>query len=483
MEQERIDTNRRYVGIKENLVFGVANGGQVLSFSLLVSYLTYFYVNVFNIDPKIVATMIFLEGIWDTFNDPLMGTVVDRTRTRFGKLRPYLLGVPIPLALATVFFFAGPMLLNDPSPRAPSKIIYMVVTYTIWEFLYTMSDVPFWGMAAAISPSPMDRTRAITSARFISGIIGSIPTVIMPILIDLTKGNLIGASIKQIFFIAGASGGIIGMALFFLSGVFVKERAVQSEDAPNLKGCYQCITKNPPLKLIILQNILGSLGGIGGIFATYYFIDVLGSASAAIVIGIPGAIVSLFSFAFITKIKARFNNKQIVIGSKLINDALNILMFLLSIKRYADIRFMIPVMMVRNTINAIFSGVNAVIPTEMVADSVDYMEWTTGQRSEGMSFSVLTLINKLNGAISRSLSALLISAIGYKTSSSDAIIPQTEKVQFRIFAMNTIVPTLLGLFSIIPIFFYDLVGDKQERMLSDLAKRREVLSEEAKSET
>jgi len=136
-------------------------------------------------------------------------------------------------------------------------------------------------------------------------------------------------------------------------------------------------------------------------------------------------------------------------------------------------------MMLRSSLSSFFSGVNSVVPTEMIADSVDYMEWTTGQRSEGMSFSVLTLIGKFNGAISRSLGALLISFIGYKTSHTDAIIPQTDTVKFRIFAMNTIVPTLLGSFSIIPLFFYDLVGDKQKKMLDDLAERREKLSVDA----
>ena len=137
---------------------------------------------------------------------------------------------------------------------------------------------------------------------------------------------------------------------------------------------------------------------------------------------------------------------------------------------------MIPLMMLRSTLSSFFSGVNSVVPTEMIADSVDYMEWTTGQRSEGMSFSVLTLIGKFNGAVSRSLGALLISFIGYKTSHTDAIIPQTDAVKFRIFAMNTIVPT--AVFSIIPCF-YDLVGDKQKKMLADLAERREKLSVDA----
>jgi sugar (glycoside-pentoside-hexuronide) transporter len=478
MDQVITDLNRRYVGTKENILFGVANGGQIMSFTILTSYLTYFYVNIFNIDSKIVATMLFLEGIWDTLNDPLMGTIVDRTRTRFGKLRPYLLGVPVPLAIATVLFFSGPMLIHNPSPTAPSKIIYMVLTYLSWEFLYTVSDVPFWGMAAAISPNPADRTRAITSARFLSNF-GSAPSFFMPVLIDLAKGGFINADIKEVFFVAGVTCGILGMALYLLAGIFVKERAVQSLEAPKLKDCYQCITQNPPLKLIILQNLLGALGGIGGVFSTYYFIDVLGMASASIIIDIPSSIVSLTSFAFINKIKKKFNNKQIVIGSKILSDSLNILVFFLCLRRYRNIRFMIPAMMVRNALTAIFDGVNAVVPTEMVADSVDYMEWTTGQRSEGMSFSVLTLVGKLNGAIARSIGSMMISVIGYKTSQTSAVVPQTDAVKFWIYAMNTIIPRLLGLFSIVPIFFYDLVGDKQKRMLEDLAKRREMLSEEA----
>ena len=96
MNKATLKYDRRYVGTKESLAFGIANGGQVMSFSLITSYLTYFFVNVFNIDPKIVAGMLFVEGIWDTVNDPLMGTVVDRTRTRYGKLRPIYWAFPYP---------------------------------------------------------------------------------------------------------------------------------------------------------------------------------------------------------------------------------------------------------------------------------------------------------------------------------------------------------------------------------------------------
>lgn len=158
-----------------------------MSYTFMASYLTYFFVNVFGIDPAIVATMLFIEGIWDAVNDPIMGSIVDKTRTRFGKLRPYLLVIPIPLAVVTMLLFAGPVLMAEATMGA--KVVYMVITYFVWEFLYTICDVPFWGMSAAISPNPADRTRAISSARFTASILGGLPGIVLPVLIDLINAG------------------------------------------------------------------------------------------------------------------------------------------------------------------------------------------------------------------------------------------------------------------------------------------------------
>ena len=146
-----------------------------MSYSFLCSYITYFFVNVFNIDPTIISLMLFIEGMWDTVNDPLMGSVVDKTRTRFGKFRPYLMTVPVPLAITTIAVFAGPLIVGEGGAGAPAKIAYVIITYFLWEFFYTIGDVPFWSLSAAISPNPEDRTRAITFARFISGIFRGFP--------------------------------------------------------------------------------------------------------------------------------------------------------------------------------------------------------------------------------------------------------------------------------------------------------------------
>ena len=149
MQDLAVPKERRYVGVKETVLYGVANGGQVIGYNLVRGQLTFYLVTVFGIPSAAVTLMVFVLGLWDAFNDPLMGSIVDRTRTRYGKLRPFLLFVPIPLGIATVVFFGGAEFLSGVESNA-AKIVYMWITYFIWEFFYTIGDIPFWGLSAAI---------------------------------------------------------------------------------------------------------------------------------------------------------------------------------------------------------------------------------------------------------------------------------------------------------------------------------------------
>ncbi len=206
---------RRYVGVRETVLYGVANGGQVIGYNMVRMQLTFYLVTVFGIPAPAVATMIFFMGLWDAFNDPIMGMIVDRTRTRHGKLRPFLLFVPIPLGIATVVFFGGAQFLSHVQSDA-LKIVYMCITYFLWEFLYTIGDIPFWGLSAAISPNPEDRSRVITSARFISSIIGGLPSILISVCIDLYRNGVIPWDLRQVFLFLGVIAGTVGMGLFSL---------------------------------------------------------------------------------------------------------------------------------------------------------------------------------------------------------------------------------------------------------------------------
>ena len=151
--------------------------------------LTFFLVTVFGIPSTAVATMITVMGIWDALNDPMMGTIVDKTRTNLGKLRPYLLFVPIPLGIATVVFFGGAEFRRGSSVNDAQDNLHVRHIFHLGVLLHNRRH-PVLGSVRRDIPEPVDRSNAITSARFLSGIIGGLSTPVISLLIDLSTRAL-----------------------------------------------------------------------------------------------------------------------------------------------------------------------------------------------------------------------------------------------------------------------------------------------------
>lgn len=472
----------RYVSVRENLAYGFANAGQVFGYNLVAGgYLSLFFTKVFGIPEEAVATMILVLGIWDTVNDPIMGGIIDRTRTRYGKLRPYLLIVPIPLAIATIMLFAGPEILAD-TKSTVIKIVYMYISYFIWEFFYTLGDVPFWGMSTAISPSPSDRTRAISSARFISSILGGLSTTILVVMMDLSNNGAWGLTLSQDFLILAVVAAVMILGLFSLAGRKTKERVVQSVKEPSVLEGFKVMFKNKPLMLIIIGNVIGALSGLAGVFQTYYYSEVLNLNSAVLWINLPGTIFGFLTYLLIPKVKKKLDNRQIVMLNLVCRFVVGTLVFVLGLKFYnTNILVISILLMIQNFVFSFFNTINMVIPTEMIGDTVDYMEWKTGERNEGVSFSVLTFVGKLTGSVSTSLGTALLPVIGLTFTTNQAgesVTMKGEHTDLFVWALFTCIPYLLGLLSVIPYLFYDLTGKKLDKIRADMKVRREQLSKE-----
>ena len=470
----------RYVGVKETVAYGIANAGQCFGYNIIAgSYLSLFFVKVFGVPPEAVAAMMLFLGLWDTINDPLMGSIIDRTRTRYGKLRPYLLIVPIPLGIATIALFAGPQILGS-NAETTAKIIYMFITYFIWELFYTLGDVPFWGMSAAISPSPSDRTRVISSARFVSGLIGGLSTTILTVLMDLSNNGAIPLSLSQVFLLMAVISGTLGMALFSLSGICTKERVVQTVKEPSILDGFKALLKNKPLLLIVIGNVLGAIGGIGGFFQAYYYSEVVQMNSLTIVISLPGTILGFITYLLIPKIKQRFDNRQIIFLNGFVRLVMGALVFIVGLKFFTNLWVVVPLLMIQNLLFSMFNTINMVIPTEMIGDTIDYMEWKTGERNEGVSFSVLTFVGKLTGSISGTIGNLLLPVIGLtfvQISATETMTVKTyDYTDTLIWGMFTLAPAILGLLPLIPYIWYDLTGDKLNQVREEMAERRKELS-------
>ena len=469
----------RYVGVKETVAYGIANAGQCFGYNIIAgSYLSLFFTKVFGVPPTAVGTMMLVLGLWDTFNDPLMGSLIDRTRTRYGKLRPYLLIVPIPLGLATIMLFAGPQILGDKAEDV-AKIIYMFISYFIWELFYTLGDVPFWGMSAAISPSPSDRTRVISSARFVSGLIGGLSTTILVVLMDLSNNGSIPLSLSQVFLLMAIISGTFGMALFSLSGICTKERVVQTVKEPSVFDGFKALIQNKPLLLIVIGNVLVAISGIGNFFQTYYYSEVVQMNSLTLIVYLPGTILGFITYLLIPKIKQRFDNRQIIFLNGFVRLIMGTLVFFVGLKCFTNVWVVVPLLMVQNLLFSFFNTINMVIPTEMIGDTIDYMEWKTGKRNEGVSFSVLTFVGKLTGSISGTIGNWLLPVIGlsFVTMGTETVtIKAYEYTDTLIWGMFTLAPAILGLLPLIPYIWYDLTGDKLKQIREEMDERRTLLS-------
>ncbi len=470
---------KRYVGVKETLIYGIANGGQCIGYNMVRAQLTFFLVTVFGVPSEIVTLMILVMGFWDAFNDPLMGSIVDKTRTRYGKLRPYLIFTPIPLGVMTALFFGGPVFLADATTLA--KTIYMCVTYFVWEFFYTIGDIPFWGLSAAISPNPEDRSRVIKSARLISGIIGGIPGIIITLCVDLSRNGKIPLSLSQVFFILGIFAGTVGMLLFSLSGICTKERVVQSNDEPRLLDCFRYLFKNKPLFLMTLSSIIGTVEGIGSTFTTYFYTLSLGINSLSLLAGIPGTVVGWLTYPLMTMLEKRWTSKQIVVRVTFIHAFVTVCVFFAGCRSYTNPAVIVPLLVIQGISGSINSSIKSVIPTKMISETVDYMEWKTGKRNEGMSFSVLTFVGKLTGSLSTAIATAIIPFIGLAEVGQDMVLAENSGVNtlLWLWGLVTCIPTVLGLFSLIPFKFYDLEGEKLEKIQREIHQRQEAIIKEA----
>ena len=164
----------------------------------------------------------------------------------------------------------------------------------------------------------------------------------------------------------------------------------------------------------------------------------------------------------------------------LIKAVVTTVIFFLGFRNYTDPRIIVPLLSLQGFFTSAVSSISMVVPTKMVGDTVDYMEWKTGERNEGMTFSLLTFISKLTGSLSTGIATLIIPFIGLQEVGADMVLVETSGVNTRLWlwALVTMIPQVLSLISLIPYAFYDLDGKKLERIQADIREHREKLSKE-----
>lgn len=487
------DTNKKYIPKREVQTYAIAALGQGLVYSCMSSYITDYYMNVLKLNAIFVIMLMLLARVWDAINDPMMGMIMDRHTTKWGRMKPYPIFTAVPIAILTILMFVNPGF--DTNNQSVWLYVFVAVVYVLWGMTYTVSDVPFWSMPNVMTPNPKERGKLISYAKTVGGI-GSAVTVALPIIVGYIIADMPveQASIMK-YAIMAISMAVIGMPLFTLSSFKTKERIQlpnATKRAPGEPSTLKRIFTCKPLMLVVLSGML-SFGRYmlqaAAPHVARYSGFYLGSekpmteaeintniSNVALVIQICAAVGMFGAMIFLPKLYKKFEYKHIMIVSCLAGFVSSC--FTLAIGwTTKNLLLCIPFML----ISSIPLGVINNVSFAMVCDCLDFMEWKTGFRDTGLGSACQSFVNKIGNAFATVMIILMYVIVnidvknlnvGSGAAVVEAINSLTSTQNFAMFSLVTIVPGISLLLCAIPLFFYDFTGKKKEKVFAELATLR-----------
>ena len=371
-----VPKDRRYVGSKETFAYILDDIAQSFNIG---KYDDVFKMNILKIDLVLQSVTNGIISVWDIINDLFLATIVDKTRTRWGKFKPWLVVYAIPGVFLTVAYWALPVFMGTDGigTNIPRFAVYLGLLI-FKNLAESLISIVRQGMTSTITPNIIDRTRLITSANLLSGFVEKAPEILMGLLIDIyinSPANQIlqtanpeayQSGYNKMFILGGVITAVVS-GLFALFYAFVaKERVMQTIDRPSVFGGIKSVVTNKPLLLITLSEFLSAFSLNSG--TNLYYIEVLNLASMSTIVGIPGAVVSPISYLYVPWARSKFSTKALWIAGSHVDSVLMLGVYAAGkfIKvggkpGYESLAVMIPSFMLRETIWMLFWGIRKVI--------------------------------------------------------------------------------------------------------------------------
>lgn len=437
---------------RQRIAYGVSDLACNLIWQMISLYLLFFYTDIMHLNAASISLMFVLTRFVDGITDLLVGYLIDHTKTRWGKSRPYFLFGAIPFALFAFLCFSVPDI------SAGGKLIYAYVTYFGLSFAYTLVNVPMASILPSLTHDAQERTALSTSRKFF-GFLGA--TIVSSS--ALTLVHLFGQGDQSTGFkIVMAIFGVIGCALFFFTFANVREIASPQNESVSLKVVFQSLKQNKPW-LIFALNILFMWTGffIQTSALVYYFTVVVGNQALSITVATIMSIVPMFANFLVPFLAKRLGKRNLYVTASAIQAAGLLVIMIGGMNNV--------IILVGAFISAIGYGIKESIYFSMQADPVDYGEWKTGVNVSGSLSAINGFLGKVAQALSGGIAGALLAWGMYEPGAAT----QTSQALFAIRAMYLYVPMILIICSIITMMFYNL--DKiYPEIKQDLEARKEV---------
>ena len=487
MSNTNIDVStQKHMNFKEIAAYSLGLFGFQAIVGLLNSYQAEFDASILGADIAIVGILILVAKIVSAVFDPVVGRLIDRSNSKRGKFKSMIMYSIVPLlVMSAVIFVDVPFKSNR-----MITYVWIFVTYLIWSLAMTLGDVPSQGIASVLTPNPTERTNVVSISNTFKQIGFSACVVIVPIVCLIIPGG------SQVFGFEGETDtpmianeylgtavltAVLGCVLFALIPMLNKERVPYvAGEKTTFKDMLGALKANKPFMLVIISYFLGFGRQMAMGIQVQAANVILGSQNLVAVLGIVTAIGSMISMALCPALIKKMGEKKVYLLMSIYGFVVSVLSFVVGYFWFRNSGNMVLTILFYLFLFLIGLQFGAVtlMPMIMTADCVDYYEYETGKRMEGAAYSVLTLTIKVCLALGTALGLVFVQFSGYSETiaqiTAGAASGFDVKTKDIIFFAYTVMPGILALLSTIPMFKYDIVGEKKAKIASELAARREA---------
>ncbi len=457
------------LGFKEKYSYGVGALGKDLACSIVFLYVMFYFTDIVGLDPVFVGSVMFIARFWDAINDTFMGVVIDNTRSKFGKFRPWILGGTIINAIAIVLLFSNPNL--DGSARA----YYYGAMYIIWGMTYTIMDIPYWSMLPTLSNNPEERNKIAVIPRIFASLawflMGTFGLQMVARLGNV--GELTGQARVDAQMVGFSRFAMVISAVFvfcsLLTFLFAKEQVVAEDDdkkeKTTVKQALQIIKNNDQLMafigILLSFNLITQLSG--GV-SIYYFKYAVGNEDMYSLFQAYSGISEIAGLLIFPIVASKISRTKLY--------AIACSLPIIGLSGLVATGIMMPtngaMVAICGIIFKLGSGLSLGASTVMLADVVDYGEYKLHTRNESIVFSIQTMLVKFASAISGWIVGVGLSMIGY--------VPNVDQTGATITGLRVLmgaVPAVLAILSFVLFAkFFKIKGQFHTDMLAELQHRK-----------
>lgn len=463
------------IGLSEKIGYGLGDMSSSMFWKLFGAYLMLFYTDVFGISAAVVGTMFAVTRVWDSFFDPVVGAFADRTSSRWGRFRPYLLFLAVPFGLIGVITFLTPPFDNT------GKIVYAYVTYALMMMVYSAINVPYASLLGVMSPDPSHRN-TLATYRMTFAYLGSFIALLlfMPLVNAFGGGNVSGPT--HLWFTAPQFGWFMAVVviaaicvlLFLACFALTKERVEPiKHEKTSLKTDFRDLVHNKPWWILlgagVSSLVFNSIRDGATVYYFKYYVDETAVGNISI-LGLPfvlsgiylgvGQAANIVGVILAAPVSNRIGKRNTFISSMALATVLSVIFFWFN----KDQLYLIFVFQVLISICA-----GSIFPLlwSMYADCADYSELRTGNRATGLIFSSSSMSQKFGWAFGSAITGWMLAQFGFKANA----VQSAETIQ-GIKMFLSILPAVGALLSLVFIYFYPLSESKMKKITAELQEKR-----------